>query len=354
MIAEPGNETNSDAALKIDKLNKNYGSLQALKDISFEVANREIVAILGPSGCGKSTLLNCIAGLETADSGQILWDNHSLEGIPPHQRGFGFMFQDYALFPHMNVFDNSAYGLRMEGLPKDKIRLEVAQILDLVGLSGFEKRDVINLSGGEQQRVALARSLVPHPELLMLDEPLGALDRTLRERLLGDLRSILRKQELTALYVTHDQDEAFSVADRVVILNDGQIAQIGTPEDIFHHPASTFVARFLGMGNILSGEIKIEKSGTVLSTELGSWPWMDASPGEISVLIRPDSVEIDRSKGGLKGKMIERSFRGSVCRALIDVQNHRFQFDFPSNKSLPHDGAEIFLTFEPHKALQIL
>ena len=211
--------------LEVTHVSKSYPGLPVLKEASFAVAEGEIVCLLGPSGCGKTTLLRVVAGLETPDTGRVTFAGNDLATIPVHQRAFGFMFQDYALFPHRDVLGNVAFGLRMQGTPAAKITERVREALALVGLSGFERRRVIELSGGEMQRVALARSLAPRPQLLMLDEPLGALDRALREQLMNDLRGILKRIGLTALYVTHDQSEAFAIADRVLIMRDGQIVK---------------------------------------------------------------------------------------------------------------------------------
>ena len=239
--------------LQVSHIHKSFDGAPLLRDVSFDVAPSEIVCLLGPSGCGKTTLLNIIAGLEQAESGQVLVEGQDISGVPVHRRGFGLMFQDLALFPHKNVRDNVAFGLRMAGLAPQAIDARVSEVLELVGLAGFEQRDVNQLSGGEQQRVALARSLAPRPRLLMLDEPLSSLDRTLRERLMNELRDILTRVGQTAIYVTHDQQEAFALADRVVILNAGRVAQIGTPQEVYRAPADAFVARFLGLTNLIRG-----------------------------------------------------------------------------------------------------
>jgi ABC-type Fe3+/spermidine/putrescine transport system ATPase subunit len=236
----------------------------------------ETVCLLGASGSGKSTLLRIIAGLEEAEAGSIAFDGQDLSSTPAHLRDFGFVFQDYALFPHLNVSDNVAFGLKMRRLPQDQIAERVANSLKLVNLDGFENRQATDLSGGEQQRVALARALATRPRLLMFDEPLGALDRTLREDLLHELRLILHRTEIPAIYVTHDQEEAFAIADRLLILHGGGIVREGTPTEVWAKPGSAFVAGFLGLGNILQGEIK-RKGGD------GQWK-VESGRGDFTVV----------------------------------------------------------------------
>ena len=242
--------------LEVHHIHKNYDSRPLLTEISFRLKGGETICLLGASGSGKSTLLRIIAGLETPDSGYVSFDGADLTAIPPHLRDFGLVFQDYALFPHLNVYDNIAFGLKMRRLPQAEINQRVVNALETVNLSGFEKRQVTELSGGEQQRVALARALATRPRLLMFDEPLGALDRTLREDLLNELRTILQHTNIPAIYVTHDQEEAFAIADRVLILHDGKIICEGTPIEVWSNPGSAFVAGFLGLGNIMQGRIQ--------------------------------------------------------------------------------------------------
>jgi len=248
--------------LDVSHVSKSYPGLPVLHDISFAVEDGEIVCLLGPSGCGKTTLLRIIAGLEAPDTGRIIFAGQDLADVPVHRRNFGLMFQDYALFPHKDVAANVAFGLRMQNWSQPQISARVREMLQLVELGGYEKRRVSELSGGEQQRVALARSLAPGPRLLMFDEPLGSLDRALREQLMNSLRGILKQVGVTALYVTHDQEEAFAIADCIFIMQTGaregeggRIVQGGTPQEVYCRPRSAYVASFLGFRNLLPGAV---------------------------------------------------------------------------------------------------
>lgn len=241
--------------LQVADIVKSYDGKPLLRGVSFAVEASETVCLLGPSGSGKSTLLLIIAGLETQESGRVLWEGEDLAAIPTHRRDFGMVFQDYALFPHLDVFENVAFGLRMKRWSRDQMRARVLEVLGLVNLPGFERRKVTDLSGGEQQRVALARALAPHPRLLMFDEPLGALDRALREELLVQLRHILQESRLPSIYVTHDQAEASAIADRVILLHDGEIVRDGAVSDVWMHPGSEWAAGFLGSGKIVEGRV---------------------------------------------------------------------------------------------------
>jgi len=341
-------------ALTVTDVYKAFRGVPALRGVSLEVLHGEIVAVMGPSGCGKSTVLNIVAGLETPDRGQVLWEGVSLQNVPPHRRGFGLMFQDFALFPHKNVFENVAFGLQMAGEASEVIRARVTEVLELVGLPGFGKRDVNTLSGGEQQRVALARSLAPRPRLLMLDEPLGSLDRSLRERLVLDLRRILKDSRQTAIYVTHDQEEAFALSDRSAVMNAGLVEQVGAPQEIYRHPATIFVARFLGMTNLIPGVVRREGAGWIVDTPVGRLPVMDAPSGEVTVLLRPDAVHLE--EGGacrLEGKVTQTLFRGGMCEAQIEVNGFPLSFDFPSSEPVPAERESVHLYFDPHEALQV-
>ncbi len=346
--------------LEITDIHKSFGPKPALAGISFTIQPAERVAVLGPSGCGKSTLLSIIAGLESPDRGELSWAGVSLTGVPAHRREFGLMFQDFALFPHKNVFENVAFGLRLKKVLDDQIKLQVQQALELVGLPGFERRDVNTLSGGEQQRVALARALAPRPRLLLLDEPLGSLDRNLRERLVIDLRDILRHSRQTAIYVTHDQEEAFTLGERLVVMNAGQVEQIGPPEQIFCQPASPFVARFLGLNNLLPAVGLASSAGAVqIDTPIGRFDTPSTADGfkigaEITALLRPDAVELSESGVcRLEGTLAETAFRGSVTRATVIVAESALTFDFPGRSELPEPGHKVILSFDPDRALQI-
>jgi ABC-type Fe3+/spermidine/putrescine transport system ATPase subunit len=350
-------------ALEVVDIWKTFASTPVLRAVSFTVDRGEIVCLLGPSGCGKTTLLRIIAGLETPDRGRVLFEGRDISSVPPYLRNFGLMFQDYALFPHRNVFENVAFGLRMQRStshdPDERIARRVREVLELVGLRGFERRSVHELSGGEAQRVALARSLAPHPRLLMLDEPLGSLDRITRERLMVELRDILTGVHMTTLYVTHDQVEAFSVADRAIIMNRGQIEQIGTPEEIYRRPASEFVARFLGMTNLSPGRVLPNNAVTsdwgTLYTVVNSF--QPADP--VTVLIRPEAAVLVMPTADacaapeghtlISGQLISRLFRGEHYRIQLQpAQGKPLTFHLSTIEALHvQPGAPITLAINP-------
>jgi ABC-type Fe3+/spermidine/putrescine transport system ATPase subunit len=351
------------AMLEVKQVSKAFAGVPALREVSFSVARGEILCLLGPSGCGKTTLLRIVAGLERADSGQVLLDGVDLAGVPVHKRGLGLMFQEYALFPHKDVYGNVAFGLRMARLQRVEVERRVRDALEQVGLSGFERRVVHELSGGEQQRVALARSLAPRPRLLMLDEPLGSLDRALRERLVNELRQILKSVGLTGLYVTHDQSEAFALGDQVAIMQMGNIEQIGRPEAVYRHPASPFVARFLGMTNLLPGQVVNAETGRV-ETSLGKFVIRHSSfviraGQEVTVLLRPEAARLANgtreAANLLHGRVIDRSFRGAYYRLVVRHSagaELAFELD-GSAKGTPAVGDEVVLSFRP-QAINLL
>ncbi|HEY2980845.1 MAG TPA: ABC transporter ATP-binding protein [Anaerolineales bacterium] len=316
--------------LEVIDIRKTYAQ-PLLDGISFTVRNGETVCLLGPSGSGKSTLLRIIAGLEPPDSGKVCWDGADLSSMPAHRRDFGLVFQDFALFPHLDVFSNVAFGLRMRSWPDEQVRARVAEVLELVNLTGFGPRTITDLSGGEQQRVALARALAPRPRLLMFDEPLGALDRTLKEDLLNELRRILRAAKVPALYVTHDQEEAFALADRLLILHECRIVSEGTPVYVVGNPGSAWAARFLGLGTVLDGVVTASRRKTrTVETALGTFD-VDCPSGAgigdaVSLLIRPERVK--RAGGRGTGRAVKtRRPLGRDGRLQSRVSDVLFQKD---------------------------
>lgn len=311
--------------LHVEGLHAAYEGAPVLRGIDLAVGAGELLCVLGPSGGGKSTLLRVVAGLEAPAAGRVRLDGQDLAGVPAHERGVGLMFQDYALFPHRNVAQNVAFGLRMQGLAAGDTRARVTELLALVGLPGAEERAVAHLSGGEQQRVALARALAPRPRLLMLDEPMGSLDRALRERLPEELRAIFTELGLTVVYVTHDQDEALSVADRVVLLDAGRIIADGTPERLWTQPPNAWTARFLGFRNVAPGRVR----HGAIETPWGRLPAMaagargatsgaDGARG-VTVVLRPAAI-VPEAGGPISGRLSARRFRGDHVLLVVAVE----------------------------------
>ncbi|MCH0542530.1 ABC transporter ATP-binding protein [Streptomyces sp. MUM 203J] len=300
--------------LQLDAVTVRFGERAALDAVDLTVTDHEIVCVLGPSGSGKSTLLRVVAGLQHADTGRVRLGGADQAGVPVHRRGVGLMFQDHQLFPQRDVGDNVAFGLRMRGVPRAERAARVAELLELVGLPDAERRAVAALSGGEQQRVALARALAPSPRLLMLDEPLGQLDRGLRERLVTELRSLFGRLGTTVLAVTHDQGEAFALADRVVVMRDGRIAQAGTPLEVWRRPASEFVARFLGFDNVVAATV----SGEAADTVWGKVPVPAGTAGGAArLLVRPAGVRLGDAAEGVRCVVEARTFRGHHVAVLL-------------------------------------
>jgi ABC-type Fe3+/spermidine/putrescine transport system ATPase subunit len=338
--------------LQVENLGKTYADGWTLHGVTFTVERAEIVGILGPSGSGKTTLLRLLAGLEIPDSGRALMDGEDVTHEPPHRRSIGLMFQEYALFPHRDVFGNVAFGLQMQARNRDDIAARVTDTLELVGLAGYERRDVNQLSGGERQRVALARSLAPGPKLLMLDEPLGALDRTLRERLVEELPQILQDAGVTAITVTHDQEEAFAISDRLILMRDGRVAQVGTPEAVYQRPASTWVARFLGLTNLLSAKAL---SDGIVQTRLGvlkvggTASGTGNAPASLQLLVRPEAARLDADGPNvLTGVVRDRSFRGGFYRLVVEFPGGpNLVFAVPSATAVPAPDESIALSLDP-------
>ena len=313
--------------LSVADLVVRYGDVTALDGVDLEVADSEVVCVLGPSGCGKSTLLRAIAGLEPPAAGSVAWDGHDLAGVPPHQRELGLMFQDHSLFPHRDVLGNVGFGLRMQRLPTARVEARAHELLALVGLAGYEHRRISELSGGEQQRVALARALAPAPRLLMLDEPLGSLDRGLRDRLVLELRELFVGLGVTALFVTHDHDEAFAIADRVAVMRAGRVEQVGAPEDVWRHPATEFVARFLGYN---------------VTGVLGPAP----------VAVRPDGLRLEED-GSIAGVVVGRTFRRDHFLVRVKVADGSPLDVAVASDQVPAVGDPVHLAVDPDAVVHL-
>ncbi|MFB7995792.1 ABC transporter ATP-binding protein [Streptomyces sp. NPDC056002] len=316
----------------------------ALDRIDLEVAEHEIVCVLGPSGSGKSTLLRVVAGLQGLDGGRVFLDGRDQSGVPAHRRGVGLMFQDHQLFPQRDVGGNVAFGLRMHGATRSEQQLRVGELLALVGLPGADGRAVGSLSGGEQQRVALARALAPRPRLLMLDEPLGQLDRSLRERLVVELRELFGELGTTVLAVTHDQGEAFALADRVVVMRDGRIAQSGTPLEVWQHPADAFVAGFLGFDNVVDATVV----GEVADTPWGKLPVPAGSPqGRAEILVRPAGVRlVPAAEAQLTCAVTARTFRGTHVAVHLQAPRAPRLEAACALRDAPEPGDEVGVAFD--------
>ena len=368
MLQKDRSGNSSISFLHLTGIHKSYADAPLLCGVTFAVERGEIACLLGPSGSGKTTLLRILAGLEEPEAGQVWLDGQDLTRVPAHKRGVVLMFQDYALFPHKTVAENVAFGLRMQekgkwGMGKEKevkealpltrppsppIRPRVEAMLALVGLEGFGARDVNSLSGGERQRVALARSLAPNPRLLLLDEPLGALDRNLRERLLEELPAILRQVGVTAITVTHDQEEAFALADRVILLHEGRVVQQGTPEAVYAAPANAWVARFLGLQNLfpakVTGARQVETSLGLL--DVADTAVLPAPGSEGTLLIHPWGIR-PAEHAPLRGRVIRRSFHGSYYRLELDCNGTLLSFTQGLRQPPPALGTESTFALDP-------
>ncbi|MEU8790003.1 ABC transporter ATP-binding protein [Streptomyces sp. NPDC048643] len=321
-----------------------FGGRAVLDAVDLDVAEHEIVCVLGPSGSGKSTLLRAVAGLQPLDAGGVALDGRDQAAVPAHRRGVGLMFQDHQLFPQRDVGGNVGFGLRMHGAPKAEQVERVAELLELVGLPGARNRAVASLSGGEQQRVALARALAPRPRLLMLDEPLGQLDRSLRERLVVELRGLFAELGTTVLAVTHDQGEAFALADRVVVMRDGRIAQSGTPLEVWQQPADAFVARFLGFDNVVDATV----SGEAADTPWGKVPAPEgAAQGPGTLLVRPAGVRLVAPADGLRCTVTARTFRGTHVAVRLRPRDAPELEAACALREAPEPGEAVGVQFDP-------
>jgi len=342
--------------VRVENLRKFYGKVEALRSINLSFVDGGLTAILGPSGCGKTTLLRCIAGFLEPDEGAIYFGRDNVAGLPPQKRGTAMVFQNYALWPHMSIFDNVAYGLRLQGVPREKIRQRVIEVLELVEMmvaSDILERKPTALSGGQQQRIALARALVVQPKVLLLDEPLSNLDAKVRQRLRVEVRRLQRRVGITTIYVTHDQEEALSMADQVVVMDSGVVRQIGTPEEIYRSPTTAFVAEFLGVTNVLAGH---STDGGRAIAVAGSTIPIAAPDGEVTVVFKADAAHllesgspVDSDAVIFEGDLAEVFFVGSTYRHYVAVGQEMLLVDCPHRTAerrvrvaVPRDELKVY------------
>ena len=357
-------DPDSRTAVEIKGVTKRFGDVVAVADFSLEVQRGELVTLLGPSGCGKTTTLRIVAGFERPDSGRVFIFSREVTNVPPEKRDVGMVFQNYALFPHMTVFQNVAFPMRIAKRPKREIREKVREYLALVRLEGLEGRYVTQLSGGQKQRVALARALARSPKILLLDEPLSALDAKIRIQLREEIRQLQQKLGITTLYVTHDQEEALSISDRIVVMNEGNIEQVGVPTEIYFRPRTLFVASFVGTMNFFTGttvatgeEIKLKWHELLLSLP----PGVDVRPGEeVSVGVRPerlslafDKADIPPGYNVIPGDVSFVTFLGSTMRVeVVLVDGTKVKIDLPTKEGInPRQAQKVYLCFPPGDAV---
>jgi len=334
--------------LRVDNLVKSFGSNTVVKGVSFAFNKGEFVSLLGPSGCGKTTILRMIAGFEHPTSGSITVDGQDITHLKPNQRQLGMVFQAYALFPNLNVGDNIAFGLKIAGMPAEERRARVAEMLKLIGLPGFEKRYPYEMSGGQQQRVALARAIAPRPRMLLLDEPLSALDAKIRVSLREEIRAIQLDLGITTVFVTHDQEEALSISDRIVVMNAGNIEQLGAPHEIYNKPATRFVATFVGQLNTIEAVVKDAARGEVTVdgqlVTVAALPANLAAGSAVSLTTRPEAIALGERPGNdvvLKGTIADVHFLGSVIRLRVQLGTNVVSLDtFNDQRSAPPSRGE--------------
>ena len=336
---------------------KRFDDETILKSLDLSIKDGEFVTLLGPSGCGKTTTLRIIAGFETPDEGEVLFAGKNINKVPPNKRNINTVFQRYALFPHLNVKDNIAFGLKLRKMPQSEIDRKVEEMLELVNLKGFGNRGTTSLSGGQQQRVAIARAIVNEPKVLLLDEPLGALDLKLRKEMQIELKKLHERLDMTFLYVTHDQEEALTMSDTVVVMNHGEILQKGTPIDIYNEPANAFVADFIGESNIIPGIMKQDKIIEFLGTVYDCVDTGFDKNENVDVVIRPEDIvlleegetSIQQHANLLKGRVLSCLFKGVHYEMLIDVPDGKGRsFTFMAHSTIAENiGAEMYLDVDP-------
>ena len=315
----------NNVVIELKNVSVRFDDSQILDNISLQIRDKEFVTLLGPSGCGKTTTLRIIGGFLNPDSGEVIFDGKSILGVPPHKRQVNTIFQRYALFPNLNVYDNVAFGLKQQKKSKDEIRKKVQEMLKLVNLNGFEKRTVTSLSGGQQQRVAIARALAVDPKVLLLDEPLGALDLKLRKDMQNELKNIQQRLGITFIYVTHDQEEALSMSDTIVVMDNGHIQQIGSPTDVYNEPKNAFVADFIGESNIVDG-VMLEDFYVKLAGHTFKCLDKGFNVNEnVDVVIRPEDVDVvEPSQGMISGAVTSVTFKGVFYEIIVDINNFKW------------------------------
>ena len=321
-----GSSLEKNLIIDLKNIYKEYDGVEVLKNINFYIRKNEFLTLLGPSGCGKTTTLRIIGGFERPTSGELIFEGKDIINVPPYERQINTVFQKYALFPHMNVFENVAFGLKIKKLPKDEIKNKVINMLKMVNLEGFENRSIESLSGGQQQRVAIARALVNEPKVLLLDEPLGALDLKLRKEMQLELKNMQKRVGITFIYVTHDQEEALTMSDTIVVMDKGEIQQIGTPVDIYNEPKNAFVARFIGESNIIDGimheDYVVEFAGKVFDCVDSGFERDE----EVQVVIRPEDLNIvDAKDGMIKGRVTSITFKGVHYEMLVESKEFQWK-----------------------------
>ena len=337
--------TNMKPLIELKNITKTFDDQQILKGVSLNIYEKEFLTLLGPSGCGKTTTLRIIAGFDEADDGDLLFDGIEISKLPPYKREVNTVFQKYALFPHLNVFENIAFGLNIKKTEKSVVQQEVEKMLRLVGLSGFENRDVTSLSGGQQQRVAIARALINKPKVLLLDEPLGALDAKLRKEMQFELKKIQQEVGITFIYVTHDQEEALSMSDTVVVMNDGYIQQIGTPTDVYNEPENRFVAQFIGESNIIEGKMIQDCLVFFDDFEFECVDKGFKTNEEIDVVLRPEDIDIVEPQcAKLQGKVSSIVFKGVHYEILVETKYRNYLIHTTDYHEV---GKDVGLTFGP-------
>ena len=311
--------------IELKGISKSYDGEKVLNSMNLYIRDKEFITFLGPSGCGKTTTLRIIGGFETADEGQLYFDGVEISDVPAYKRNINTVFQKYALFPHLNVYENIAFPLRLKKVEEEEIKTKVTEMLKMVALSGFENKSVSTLSGGQQQRVAIARALISHPRVLLLDEPLGALDLKLRKDMQNELKTIQQAIGITFIYVTHDQEEALSMSDTIVVMADGEIQQIGTPTDIYNEPKNAFVADFIGESNIIDGVMLADKKVKLASHVFECVDGGYQSGEPVDVVIRPEDVDVVApEKGMLTGKVTSVTFKGVHYEIIVDIKGFKW------------------------------